>query len=100
QGCEQLPEPVGQGHAGADQVVHGTAGDVDRIGDQLAGQGQAHGVRDRHAGLLLRFGGGGAQVRGEGDTVELEQLGGTRGAGGGLGGVDVQGGPGDASGGQ
>src|SRR5699024_7310687 len=97
-GREQLAEPVGQGYAGADQVVHGTAGDVHRTGEQPPGQRQSHGVRGRHARLLLRLGGGGPQVRGEGDVVQFEQLRGARGAGGRLRGVDIERGPGDASG--
>src|SRR5699024_2498573 len=97
---EQLAEPVRERHARADQVVDRAAGDVDRVGDELAGQGQAHGLRDRDAGLLLRLGGGGTQVRGEGDVVELEELRGRPALGGRLGGVHVQRGGRDPAGGE
>src|SRR5699024_1574386 len=97
---EQLTEPVRERHSRADQVVDRAAGDVDRVGDELAGQGQAHGLRDRDAGLLLRLGGGGAQVRGEGDVVELEELRGRPALGGRLGGVHVQRGGRDPAGGE
>src|SRR5699024_943886 len=50
---EERAEAIGEGHAGAHQVVDRTAGDVDRIGDEPAGQCQAHRLRDRDAGLLL-----------------------------------------------
>src|SRR5699024_9294060 len=97
---EQLAEPVRERLARADQVVDRAAGDVDRVGDELAGQGQAHGLRDRDAGLLLRLGGGGTQVRGEGDVVELEELRGRPALGGRLGGVHVQRGGRDPAGGE
>ncbi len=65
--------------------------DVDRVGDQLAGQGQPHRPGDRDAGLLLRLVGAGAQVRRGDDRVELEQ----RRVGARLLGVDVEAGAGD-----
>ena len=67
--------------------------DVDRVGDELAGEREAHRPGDGDAGLLLGLVGGGAEVRGDHDVVELEQ----RGVGAGLLGEDVEAGAGDAA---
>ena len=47
--------------------------DVDRVGDQLTGEGEADRARDGDAGLLLRLVGRGAEVGRGDDVLELEQ---------------------------
>ena len=85
--AELLGERQTRAHVlGDDAALH-----VDRVRHQLAGEREAHRAGDRDAGLLLRLVGGGAQVRGGDDLVELEQ----RGVGARLLGVDVEAGAGD-----
>ena len=88
---EDPAELLGERDARADVLGDDTALDVDRVGHQLTGQGEPHRAGDRDAGLLLRLVGGGAQVRGGHDVVELEQ----RGVGARLLGEDVEAGAGD-----
>ena len=58
------------GDAGAHLLGDDPAGDVDRVGDQLAAEREPHRPRDGDAGLLLRLVGGGAEVRGDDDRLE------------------------------
>ena len=67
---------------------------VDRVRHQLAGQREPHRPGDRDAGLLLRLVGGGAEVRGGDDVLELEE----RRVGARLLGEDVEPGGGDPAG--
>ena len=76
---------------GADLLGDDAAGDVDRVGHELAGEGQAHRPGHRDAGLLLRLVGRGAEVRGDDDVLEGEE----RRVGGRLVGEDVEPGAGD-----
>ena len=80
------PSFSASGSRGLDVLGDDAALDVDRVRHQLAGQRQAHRPGDRDARLLLRLVGGGAQVRGGHDVVELEE----RGVGARLLGVHVQ----------
>ena len=57
------PSLTGQLQPGRDLLVDGTAGDIDRVGDEVAGQRQAHTLGDVGAGAVLRLGVGGTQVR-------------------------------------
>jgi hypothetical protein len=91
QGGEDAAELLGQRDAGPDVLGDGAALDVDGVGHQLAGQREAHRTSDRHAGLLLRLVGRGAEVRRDDDRLELEQ----RRLGGRLGREHVDAGAGD-----
>ncbi len=91
QGGEDLAELLDERDARADVGVDDAARDVDGIGHELAGEGEADGLGDRDAGLLLRLVGGGAQMRSEDDVVELEE----RRSGRRLGDEDVDAGAGD-----
>lgn len=75
EGGEDPAELLGERQAGAYVLGDDAALDVDRVRDQLAGQREADGPGDRDARLLLRLVGGGAEVRGADDLVELEQRG-------------------------
>ena len=79
------------GDAGTDLLGDDAAGDVDRVGDELAAEREPHRPGDGDAGLLLRLVGRGAEVRGDDDGLELEQ----RRVGARLLGEDVDAGAGD-----
>ena len=72
--------------------AHG--GDVDRVGDDAAGQRRGHLLGGDDAGAVLGLGGRGAEVRGDDDVVAGED----RVLGEGLGGEDVERGAGQLAG--
>ena len=84
---------LGQRQHRLDGLVELAALDVDRVGDELAGQRQANRPRDGDAGLLLRLVGRGAEVRQRDHGLEGEQ----RRVGAGLLGVHVEAGAGHAA---
>ena len=58
---------------GCDLVADGAAGDVDRVRDEFAAEGEQHASGDVGAGAVLGLTGGGAQVRGHDGVGELEE---------------------------
>ena len=70
---EDAAELLGERDARPDVLVDETALHVHRVRDQLPAERQPDRARDRHPGLLLRLLGGGAEVRGGHDVLELEQ---------------------------
>ena len=91
---EDTAELLGQRDAGADVLGDHAALDVDRVGHQLTGEREPDRPGHRDAGLLLGLVGGGAEVGGGDDVLELEQ----RAVGARLGGEDVEPGAGDPAG--
>ena len=91
---EDPAELLGERQPGPYVLGDHAALDVDRVGDQLAGQREPHRPRDGDAGLLLGLVGRGAEVGGGDDVLELEQ----RAVGAGLGGEHVEPGGGDPAG--
>ena len=75
-------------------VADGSAGDVDRVRDELAAQGEQHAAGHVGAGTVLGLGGRGSQVRGDHGVLEFEQ----RRVGAGLGVEHVERGRADLSG--
>ena len=88
---EDPAELLGERDAGTHVLGDHAALHVDRVGHQLAGEREPHRPGDRDAGLLLGLVGGGAEVRGGDDVLELEE----RGVGARLLGEDVEAGGGD-----
>ena len=79
---QQRAEPLCQRQGTAAPFGHLRTGrDVHRERNELAPKREAHHLRDGYPGLVLRFDGGGAEVRSRDDGVEAEQ----RALGGGLG---------------
>ena len=70
---EDPAELLHQRDAGADVLGDHAALHVDRVGHQLAGEREAHRAGDRDAGLLLGLVGGGAEVGGGDDVLQLEE---------------------------
>ncbi|CAO0830338.1 hypothetical protein SMICM17S_02097 [Streptomyces microflavus] len=93
EGGEDPAELLGERQAGAYVLGDDAALDVDRVRDQLTGEREADGLGDRDARLLLGLVGGGAEVRGADDLVELEE----RGVRAGLLRVHIEAGAGDAA---
>ena len=73
QGREDPTQLLGERDARAYVLGDHTALDVDRVGHQLTGQREAHRPGHGHAGLLLRLVGGGTEVGGGDDVLELEE---------------------------
>ena len=72
---EDPAELLGERQTRLDVLGDDAALDVHRVRDQLTGERQPHRAGDRDTRLLLRLVGGGAEVRGADDLVELEQRG-------------------------
>src|SRR3954471_1141300 len=74
------PEPRRERHVGPEhlEVVGADDRDVDRVRYQPALERGCHLLGDDHARPVLRLPGGGGQVRGDDDVVELEQRAGVR----------------------
>ena len=70
---EELAELLDERDAGAHVRVDDAAGDVDRVGHELAREREAHRLRDRDARLLLRLVGRRTEVRRDDDVRQREQ---------------------------
>ena len=83
---EDPAELLGERDAGTHVLGDHAALHVDGVRHQLAAEREPHRLGDGDAGLLLRLVGGGAEVRGGHDVLELEQ----RAVGARLAGEDVE----------
>ena len=73
QSADESTEDFGETHEGSNDVGHFARGDVDGVGDEVAGEGELHLFGDRDAGLVLGFKRRRAEVGNDDDRRQFEE---------------------------